>query len=329
MNDREFERLLNDSIKQYGGEYLHGADGPVDTGPAPEHSFREDFLSDITSASPKKGKKPVIIKLLPFIGAAAAAAVIGLSVATIVPKLTGGSGGGIAGSDLIASSSAPADSDKIAEEGKDEERKAEEHNEIEAPEQVLQEESEQNKPSKAEEVPENGDIKNYETLSSKESFYSEQDYNEEPSQSSGKAAYTQISSYESVCSEDTVLPDNVLFNVLRNSESLGFDKAEIDALFPLIGNIMTENYAMNTNIMQGGGIDSVTIQLFMVDEPIRINGTEYDMIIVIVDNNEVRIEAGFFNNETDILIEEYYLCDFSDASYKALKTMLDSLIAGR
>ena len=84
MKDNEFDRLLSQSMKEYGHEYLHGADGPAGTGPVPVHKFRDDFISDIAVNKPKK--KPGVLRCVRFAGAAAAVFVAAAAL-MIVPQL--------------------------------------------------------------------------------------------------------------------------------------------------------------------------------------------------------------------------------------------------
>ena len=83
MKDNEFDRLLSQSMKEYGHEYLHGADGPAGTGPVPVHKFRDDFISDIAVNKPKK--KPGVLRCVRFAGAAAAVFVAAAAL-MIVPQ---------------------------------------------------------------------------------------------------------------------------------------------------------------------------------------------------------------------------------------------------
>lgn len=85
MKDKEFDRLLSQSLKEHGHEYLHGADGPLERGPVPVHQFRDDFLSDIVVSKPAKKKNT--IKYVRFISTVAAAFVVALAAVIIVPQL--------------------------------------------------------------------------------------------------------------------------------------------------------------------------------------------------------------------------------------------------
>lgn len=85
MKDKEFDKLLSQSLKEHGHEYLHGADGPLETGPVPVHQFRDDFLSDIVANKPDKKKNK--IKYVRFISTVAAAFVVALAAVIIVPQL--------------------------------------------------------------------------------------------------------------------------------------------------------------------------------------------------------------------------------------------------
>ena len=87
MKDKEFDRLLSQSLKEYGHEYLHGADGPIETGPVPVHRFRDDFLSDIVTGKPEKKKNTS--RYVRMISAVAAAFIVAMAAVIIAPQLTG------------------------------------------------------------------------------------------------------------------------------------------------------------------------------------------------------------------------------------------------
>ena len=86
MKDKDFDRLLTQSLREYGHEYLHGGDIPAQDGPVPVHSFPEDFLSDIEAGFNEKKKKPLPFRLAGFASAAAAVFLVAVAL-VIVPKL--------------------------------------------------------------------------------------------------------------------------------------------------------------------------------------------------------------------------------------------------
>ncbi len=108
MNDREFDTLLSESLHTYGHEYLHGADGPLETGPAPVHQFPDNFLDDVF---PQKKKKPVILRLMPYIAATAALFVITVAV-VLAAQFGSGGDDGFVGMVGTVNSQAANDADK-------------------------------------------------------------------------------------------------------------------------------------------------------------------------------------------------------------------------
>ena len=308
MKDNEFERLLNDSIKQYGSEYYHGADGPIDTSPAPAHVFRDDFLSDIV-ISPKKPKKPLIIKLLPVIGAAAAAVVIGICVATIVPKLTNGpaiadsSDNGISQVSFGMAVSAPYnDTSKAIGDSSTK-------NAV----------SEGNLPSHSENIKSdeysNGGKTAYEHTSEYNGTAAEEPA-EEPAVSSFTPAYSPPYTRSSI-------PGSVNCTVIRNNIMLTVNDSEKTKLAEYLCNIMTDDYEWYSSVPVSSAPAFANMVLTSVNEAITINGSSYRMITVMVSSDEILITA-YTDNST-----EYYDCDFSDRNYAGLNSFIDMISGSR
>lgn len=301
MKDKDFDRLLTDSIKQYGSEYYHGADGPIDTGNAPVHRFREDFLDDITISH--KPKKPVIIKLLPFIGAAAAAAVIGLSAVSIVPKLMRSSEHGTPGSAWVA------DDDKQQNGSY-----TQSYNTADS----VSDGSDTNRSDISKiETAQSGKNTNNETSRNEEiAFEQEEDYDIH----SGKSSYSASSiPSPSPAYDNTVLTNDAHYTVKYNNIILTPAKSDLNLLSSCIGSIMTDNYIWYSSspISQAAGIAEIDIS--PLSGKLTVNGVSYDSITVTLNRDEVFIKAVSGSTA------EYYECDFSDANYTALKNALSTL----
>ncbi len=298
MKDNEFERLLNDSIKQYGSEYYHGADGPIDTGPAPMHVFRDDFLSDIV-ISPKKPKKPLIIRLLPFIGSAAAVAVIGIFVATIAPKLTS--------ENITAPGSLPTASSTskfigALDRSPDNNNTDKTDRESSAVNAVSASVS----PSRSDEFS-NGGKSAYEQTSE----YYETPAEETPSSSTP--------SYSPVSPQNNRIPDSTVCTVFYNKRTLKNNGSFNTLLAEQLGNIMTDDYEWYSSVPVGSAPAYAEIYLTASTEAMTINGSSYRMITVMVSRDEILITA-YRDNGTD-----YYDCDFSDRNYAGLTGLIDTL----
>ena len=83
MKDKEFEQLLQDSIRTHGREYL-SADDDRHHIPILPHTFPDDFLSDVILPS-QQPKKPAL-RVIRILSACAAVLVL-VTVLTVVPAI--------------------------------------------------------------------------------------------------------------------------------------------------------------------------------------------------------------------------------------------------
>ena len=82
MKDKEFEQLLQDSIRTHGREYL--SDDDRHHIPILPHTFPDDFLSDVLLPS-QQPKKPAL-RVIRILSACAAVLVL-VTVLTVVPAI--------------------------------------------------------------------------------------------------------------------------------------------------------------------------------------------------------------------------------------------------
>ncbi len=293
MKDKDFDRLLNDSIKQYGHEYYHGADGPVDTGPAPVHYFRDDFLSDINVS--EKPKKPVILKILPYLSAAAAVVIV-VAAVTILPKILSGRSG--------ISTTSPWN---IASDLSPKESTAEGTSIV----------SQTSLPFSNNEAAHYDDEYN-DTASRSVSYQNAYETEDTDRANHAVEPGKSASSVPSPSAGITVIPDSVSITVIFKEKELSLSGAELKALFNPVSEIMTSDYLsyVPDRLADTGDLGTISITSNGTDKVI-IKNLPYDTLNISIGSSEIFITAVSDGKK------ERYSCGSSDINYSILTSLLD------
>ncbi len=250
MKDKDFEQLLQDSIKTYGHDYLNGTDRLHDI-PVPPHTFPAQFLRDITLPS-EKPQKPYL-RVIRILSACAAVLVV-LTAIVVVPLLLNSrqqiqtSETSVAGqSPFLTDTDTPSLIDSSSKGIDTSSSQQEVQPSRSWPEQNAYQDNAGEKTDTAAEVSRPSGYKSSEehdnavSSSKAESYMAAEEPTEEPAPAEEPTVEPQEEPVEHL-NRENVLPNDTEVTLLYGQTQVPLNKAHFSALTTLMGNCMDFKY---------------------------------------------------------------------------------------